>query len=502
MIGYNRRVLAKSRYLPARVVAPAINRHRVSKNAAAVVARLREAGFAAYLVGGCVRDLLLGHAPKDFDVATDARPEAICELFPRARLIGRRFRIVHVRMRGETIEVSTFRGAVDADRADAEPSASMRVEDAAARVSANGVILRDNAYGTLDGDALRRDFTVNALYYDPGENVLLDYCDGMADIAAGTLRLIGEPATRFREDPVRVLRAVRFAAKLELKVDEATAAAIAPSSDLLAAVPPARLFDEFCKLFLCGHGARAFELVEHFGLADALLSPAASGSALFRRALANTDQRIRAHKPVTPGFLLAALLWPDYCQRIRGAAAARRAERQQIMEQAGRDSFTLLRQRVTPPRRHAYFARDIWELQPRLARRRDDDIEALLAQRRFRAAYDFLLLRAEAGEVPAALGQWWTQAQTPGADRPAAIESDTAVDQYAPDATAGEEQPAPSSAGERAPKRRRRRRRGRNRSRSRQPGSARGTPSHEESRQPGSARGYPSHEESRQHRSG
>lgn len=458
--------------MPTRVVAPAINRHRVSKNAAAVVARLREAGYVAYLVGGCVRDLLLGHAPKDFDVATDARPEAICELFPRARLIGRRFRIVHVRMRGETIEVSTFRGAVDANPADAPLAASMPVEDAAARVSANGVILRDNAYGTLDGDALRRDFTVNALYYDPGENVLLDYCDGMADIATGTLRLIGEPATRFREDPVRILRAARFAAKLELKVDEATEAAIAPSRALLAAVPPARLFDEFCKLFLCGHGARTFALVERFGLADALLPSATSGSALFRRALANTDQRIRANKPVTPGFLLAAMLWPDYCQRTRGAASARRAECQQMMEQAGRDSFALLRQRVTPPRRHAYFARDIWELQPRLARRRGDDIEALLAQRRFRAAYDFLLLRAEVGEVPAALAQWWTRAQTPEAEQLAANELDTAVDQHAPDATAGGEKPVPS-AGERAPKRRRRRRRGRNRSQ---------RPSHEENR--------------------
>ena len=439
----------------------------MSKNAVAVVARLREAGFAAYLVGGCVRDLLLGRAPKDFDVATDARPEDICALFQRARLVGRRFRIVHVRMRGEMIEVSTFRGVVDAETAGPAPTSASRLDDAAAHVAANGVILRDNAYGTLDEDALRRDFTVNALYYDPAEDVLLDYCDGLADIGTRTLRLIGNPAIRFREDPVRILRAVRFAAKLDLAIDNATEAAIAPTREMLAAVPPARLFDEFGKLFLSGHGARAFALLEHFGLIGALLPLPKSGDALFRRALANTDERLGANKPVTPGFLLAALLWPDYRQRCQQAARASRVERQHAVEQAGKAGFAALRRTIATPRRHTYFARDIWELQPQLERRPESAAD-VIAHRRFRAAYDFLLLRAQIGEVPAALAEWWTQAQTPGAGPPSASATERAFGNDQGAALAGEEAADSDAAtgGNPAPKRRRRRRR-RGRSRGR-----------------------------------
>ena len=399
--------------MPTRIHAPAIPRERVSRNAYALVAKLREAGFHAYLVGGCVRDLLLGRHPKDFDVATDAHPEAICALLPRSRPIGRRFRIVHVRMRGEVIEVSTFRSAVDTasgHAAAATPRAALR--DANAHVSANGVILRDNAYGTVDQDAFRRDFTVNALYYDPEDDVLLDYCDGMADIANRTLRLIGDPATRFREDPVRILRAARFAAKLDLQLDPHTQAAIAPARAMLAEVPPARLLDEFGKMFLSGHGARTFEVLERYRLDEVLFPLAAPVGVLFRQALANSDNRVRQRKPVTEAFLLAALLWPSYTERMRLAASAAPGERQRAFELAASGCFSTLRKTIAAPRRHGYFARDVWELQPLLERRTAADVAAALAHRRFRAAYDFLLLRAEIGEVPAALAAWWTEAQS------------------------------------------------------------------------------------------
>lgn len=382
----------------------------MSRNAYAVVAKLREAGFHAYLVGGCVRDLLLGRHPKDFDVATDAHPEDVCALLPRSRPIGRRFRIVHVRMRGEVIEVSTFRSAVDA--AAGVRAAASAPRAAKTHVSANGVILHDNAYGTVDEDAYRRDFTINALYYDPEDDVLLDYCDGMADIANRTLRLIGDPATRFREDPVRILRAARFAAKLDLQMDPHTQDAIAPARAMLAEVPPARLLDEFGKMFLSGHGARTFHVLERFGLDDVLFPLAAPAGSLFRQALANSDKRVREGKPVTEAFLLAALLWPDYGERIRMAASAPPGERQRAFELAASGCFSALRKTIATPRRHGYFAREVWELQPLLERRTAANVAAALAHRRFRAAYDFLLLRAEIGEAPAALAGWWTEAQS------------------------------------------------------------------------------------------
>jgi len=244
-----------------------IDRTRVSRRAVAVIEKLRGAGFDAYLVGGCVRDLLLGKMPKDFDVATDATPEDVRHVFPRVRLVGRRFRIVHVRMGREIMEVSTFRGAVsDEDR---EP-----------HLSDEGMILRDNHYGTIDQDAFRRDFTVNALYYDPTTDVVLDYCGGMKDIASRTLRLIGDPKTRFREDPVRILRAIRFSAKLGLKLHRDTEAAIAPMCEMLNAIPAARLFDEFTKLFLTGHGERAFELLSEHELVEILFPLPAHGEAI------------------------------------------------------------------------------------------------------------------------------------------------------------------------------------------------------------------------------
>lgn len=396
------------------IAEPGIPRERVSTGAAAVVKRLQEAGYEAYLVGGCVRDLLLRRTPKDFDVATNAHPEAICAIFPRSRPIGRRFRIVHVRMRAEIIEVSTFRGTGAGE--DGAGASFGRPREAGAT---NG---RDreprDAYGTIDEDAIRRDFTINALYYCPIADMLLDYCDGMADIAKRTLRLIGDPLVRYREDPVRILRAVRIAAKLDLRIHRATKAAIAPSKALLGTVSPARLFDEFCKLFLCGHGVYTFELLERQGLTEALFPLAVPPGPLLRAALESTDARLAEAKPVTPGFLLAALLWPDYLGEAAKVESLPPGKRGEAREQAALAALQRLRQTIAAPRRHTYFARDVWQLQPLLEREQStaDEAGAIIAHKRFRAAYDFLLLRADLGEVEAKLADWWTEAQIPGTD--------------------------------------------------------------------------------------
>ena len=377
-----------------RIPNPPLNRALISANAVAVVDALREAGFDAYLVGGCVRDLLLGRTPKDFDVATDATPEDVREALPRVRLVGRRFRIAHVRMRREVIEVSTFRRATDA-------GSPGRNGHRSAHWSEQGILLHDNAYGTIEEDVLRRDFTVNALYYDPFDGCLLDYCNGLADVASQTLRTIGEPERRFREDPVRILRAMRFAAKLGLKLHAATEAAIAPTREMLAAVPPARLFDEFVKLFMQGHGERTLALLGEHRLVEMLFSLPPHGETMARLALASTDQRIAAGLPVTPGFLLAAFLWQEYVHR----------QPTTDREQAACAVLRSLQQTLSVPRRHSYFVRDVWRLQPRFEQRTQDNVAALLEHRRFRAAYDFLLLRTASGELPAELGEWWTDAQ-------------------------------------------------------------------------------------------
>lgn len=371
-----------------------MDRTRVSEKAVAVIDKLRGAGFNAYLVGGCVRDLLLGKIPKDFDVATDAAPEAVRNVFPRVRLVGRRFRIVHVRMGREIIEVSTFRRAVNGE------------EHQEPHVSDDGMILRDNLYGTIDQDAFRRDFTVNALYYDPAADVVLDYCEGMRDIESRTLRLIGEPRTRFREDPVRILRAIRFAAKLDLDLHPDTEAAIAPMCEMLNAIPPARLFDEFTKLFLTGHGEKAFVLLREHELVEILFPLPLHGESLAKLALANTDQRIQENKPVTPGFLIAAFLWQEYLHCLDAAAPRAQAEDTAHRVLAAQQST------IAVPRRHGWFVRDIWHLQPLFDRRTSRNVARLLGHRRFRAAHDFLMLRCAIGDAPEELGDWWTNAQT------------------------------------------------------------------------------------------
>ena len=377
-----------------------IDRTRVSEKAVAVIDKLRRAGFDAYLVGGCVRDLLLGKMPKDFDVATDATPEDVRDVFPRVRLVGRRFRIVHVRMGREIIEVSTFRRPVSDE------------EDHGPHLSDDGMILRDNLYGTIDQDAFRRDFTVNALYYDPDADVVLDYCEGMKDIASRTLRLIGEPKIRFQEDPVRILRAIRFAAKLDLELHPDTEAAVAPMCEMLNAIPPARLFDEFTKLFLTGHGERAFELLCEHDLVEILFPLPPHGEALATLALASTDQRLKVNKPVTPGFLIAAFLWQAYLDRLERTATT-------ASDQSDDPASTVIaaqQSTISIPRRHGWFVRDVWHLQPLLADRTSRNVARVLAHRRFRAAYDFLMIRCATGDAPEELGDWWTNAQTQNTD--------------------------------------------------------------------------------------
>ena len=382
-----------------RITEHAIDSTRVSGKAVAVIEKLRDAGFDAYLVGGCVRDLLLGKLPKDFDVATDATPEETRKVFPRVRLVGRRFRIVHVRMGREIFEVSTFR----------RPAGDQDVRSP--HLSDEGMILRDNLYGTIDQDAFRRDFTVNALYYDPTEDVVLDYCDGMRDIASRTLRLIGEPRIRFQEDPVRILRAIRFAAKLDLKLHPDTEAAIAPMCEMLTAIPPARLFDEFTKLFLTGHGERAFDLLCEHEMVEILFPLPPHGEAVAKRALASTDQRLKENKPVTPGFLIAAFLWQEYLDRLEPATTAGGRQDDPASTVIATQQST-----IAIPRRHGWFVRDVWHLQPLFAERTSRNVARVLEHQRFRAAYDFLMIRCATGDAPEELGDWWTNAQTANTD--------------------------------------------------------------------------------------
>ena len=402
-----------------------INRGRVSEQAVTVVRKLRVAGFDAYLVGGCVRDLLLDETPKDFDVATDATPEQVREVFRRVRLVGRRFRIAHVRMRREIIEVSTFRCAnsVPTDAMVGHGRGNGRTQIGRpsrngfthAHVSEDGIILRDNAYGAIHEDAFRRDFTINALYYDPIENMVHDYCDGMADIANARLRVIGDPADRFREDPVRILRAVRFAARLNMRLYPEIEAAIATTRELLASVPPARLFDELGKLFMLGHGERMWQLMRRYRLVETLFASSLQHEEVARLALASTDSRIRQGKPVTPGFLVAAFLWREFAKGAGvGVAGVERTVEE--LETIAFEVLATQQRKVAIPRRHSQFAREVWLLQPKLEKRTSRNVTKVLAHPRFRAAYDFLMVRVEAGDAPAELGGWWTQAQTEDAE--------------------------------------------------------------------------------------
>lgn len=391
--------LASSDTSESSAPADLIARESIDPAAIEVVAQLREQGYEAFLVGGCVRDLLLGLVPKDFDVATNATPEEVRGVFRRSRMIGRRFRIVHVRVGRALFEVSTYRKYVDEDD----------IEDDATVTSDEGVILRDNNYGTLEDDTFRRDFTVNALYYNPLDGTLLDKAEGQKDLAAKRLRLIGEPRLRLREDPVRILRAIRFAAKLGFEIDQSVQDAIGPTAELLTAIPPARLFDEMNKVFLAGCAERAWELMCEHDLSPILFPATDPEDNLVRLAMASTDKRIADDKPVTPGFLFAVLLWDDFQTRITENALHQ--SMQEAETSAAHDCIREQQLTIAIPKRFAQFIRDVWTLQPRLERRQRKNLSRMLSHPKFRAAYDFLLLRAEMDLVDQEVADWWTEIQ-------------------------------------------------------------------------------------------
>ena len=369
----------------------------VSPNAIRVTQTLQDAGFKAFIVGGAVRDLLLSVKPKDFDVATNATPEQIKQLFRRAFIIGRRFQIVHVMFGQELIEVTTFRGA----------SADMAPKDE------HGRVLRDNTFGEQHEDAVRRDFTINAMYYDPASQSVLDYHGGIADIRAKTLRIIGEPEARYREDPVRMLRVVRFAAKLKFNIDPASSAPIAVMAPLIDNVPAARVFDEMLKLLMSGHALACLQQLRKQGLHHGLLPlldvvlEQPLGEKFVTLALANTDARIKQGKPVSPGFLFASLLWHQVLEKWRAYQAAGEYPIP-ALHLAADDVLNAQTEKLALQRKIASDMRDIWAMQPRFERRTGKAPYKLLEHLRLRAGYDFLLLRCASGEIDAELGDWWT----------------------------------------------------------------------------------------------
>ena len=417
-----------------------ISRKHISPNALRVLYRLRDGGHQAHLVGGAVRDLLVGIQPKDFDVATDATPEQVRQLFRNCRLIGRRFRLAHVVFGREIIEVATFRANIDDGSGDRE-------------LHEGGRLLRDNVYGSIEDDAVRRDFTANALYYAIEDFSVRDYVGGFEDVENRVLRLIGDPATRYREDPVRMLRAVRLAAKLGFSIDPGTAVPIAGLAPLLREAAPARLFEECLKLFLSGHAVASFEGLERHGLLAALLPEsaealAANRSGALRRmlveGLAGTDARVAKDEPVSPAFLFALLLWPAYCRAlmtlqaegVHAAEAQRRAADRVTVHQLST---------IALPRRFSLPMQEIWLLQSRLQQRKRAG--RLLSHPRFRAAYDFLVLRQVASDDHTADVAFWRDAQSLSGD---ALAQRVVAEQH----DAADEAEGP------ARKRRRRRRRG------------------------------------------
>ena len=411
-----------------------VSRKLISSAALKVLYGLRDAGYEAHLVGGAVRDILAGIEPKDFDIATSAHPEQVRAVFRNARLIGRRFVIAHVRYGQEIIEVTTFRGAITESHERDE----------------TGRILSDNEYGTLESDALRRDFTVNALYYDINDYAVVDFTGGIEDVQNRLIRLIGDPELRYREDPVRMMRAVRIANKLRFAIEPASEAAIHRLAPLLREIPPARLFDEVIKLLLTVDAVANFRGLRVRGLfgelfphTEATLKRHPGFEAFIVRALENTAQRIADELPVTPAFLYAALLWPCVAERFVSLMQREGHHPNVALAQAGDEAVALANGRVTIPKRFSVPMQEIWSLQPRFEQRKGGKPARLLTHPRFRAAYDFLLLRAAVGDASAELADWWTAAQEQVGDLPPAEPEDEA--------------PAAESADGGAPKKRRRR---------------------------------------------
>jgi poly(A) polymerase len=491
-----------------------ISRSAISPNALRVLYRLREAGYEAFLVGGCVRDLLLGITPKDFDIATSALPEEVKRTFRNCRLIGRRFRLAHVFFGREIIEVATFRAMsagdeppevippdldddeepedlddeLDDDLDDTDESTVLAEagshqtgihggpplverdrsrhagagnddEDEDRVTDEHGRILRDNVYGTIDDDVWRRDFTANSLYYNIADFSIWDYTGGVEDIAARRLKLIGDAVTRYREDPVRMLRAARFEAKLGFTLDGATGTSIAGLRELLGSVPPARLFDETLKLFLTGHGARSLEVLQAHGLLRELLPtvanylerhPDGAVARLLKQGLVNTDQRVQQGKPVTPTFLFALLLYGPIADIIEKQPQEKWHDIGTIVDAVDRAARGA-QGRISIPKRFSLGVREMFAAQPRLEQPRGRRALRMLEQPRFRAGFDLLLLRADMGLADPAIAAWWTRVQEV---------SQTDRDRMA-DQMGGQPRPAGEGGGRGRRPRRRRRGRGR-----------------------------------------
>lgn len=382
-----------------------LNPKKICKNAREIVRVLQKNNFEAYVVGGCVRDLLLDLNPKDFDIATNATPQQIKRLFRRSRIIGRRFQIVHVQFGREIIEVTTFRSN-NADK------------NGKVQQSASGVLTRDNLFGSLLDDASRRDLSINALYYDTEKNTLHDYCDGLEDLARQKIRIIGDPATRYSEDPVRLLRAVRFAAKLGFHIDSKSLQPIAKMSDSLQHVSAPRMFDETLKLFMSGYGLAVFQLLYEYRLFAQLIPQAnrlidqghPTAGKMVEQALTNTDLRIRSNQRVTPAFIYAALLWPAV-QKIASEYEKQGHPAVSALNKAANEVISDQIPITAIPRRFTMAMREIWSMQLTLAKRGGNRASRSMENPRFRAAYDFILLREQTGESLGGLGDWWTNYQ-------------------------------------------------------------------------------------------
>ena len=380
-----------------------VGREAISHGARRVCEALQSEGYQAYVVGGAVRDLLLGLKPKDFDVATDAYPEEVHKLFRRSRLIGRRFKLVHVMFGEETVEVSTFRARTVTE------------------TDEHGRVLRDNIYGTREDDSIRRDFTVNALYYDPASETLLDYHNGLRDLRRKSVRVIGDARARYREDPVRMLRAARFAAKLGFTIDERTRKPISEMAHLLENVPPSRVYEEMQKLLLSGHAATSLRQLRSEGLHRGLLPlldvifEQPMGERFVMLALEQTDGRVRSGKSVSPAFLFAALLWHEVLAAWK-KARERGLKPVPALYQAMDAVLDIQTDKLAIPRRFTAVMKEIWALQPRFEQRSGRRPFALLSHERFRAGFDFLVLRAASGEAPEELSQWWQKFQHAGED--------------------------------------------------------------------------------------
>lgn len=389
----------------------------INRDAHNVVDVLQKAGFEAYVVGGCVRDLLLGLKPKDFDVATSAKPWEVKALFRRSRIIGRRFQIVHVQFSREIIEVTTFRS--NENQSDSKSSSKNRRQQ-----TDSGMLTRDNVFGSIEEDASRRDLTVNALYYDPSDNSIHDFTNGLDDIDDRIIRIIGDPSTRFREDPVRLLRVARFAAKLGFDIEARTAKPMKHRAGDLQQVSPPRLFDETLKLFMSGNGLDTFKLLHEYKLFEYIvpqLNPMLNDRQgaplkLVSQALVNTDKRIRNKQRVTPAFIYAAMLWP-VVQRLSNDYEKNGNSPPYALSKAAGDIIAAQIPVTAIPKRFTIPMREIWDLQLHMKRRGGNRAKRLAEHPRFRAAYDFILLREQAGEDLNGLGDWWTKYQDANEDQ-------------------------------------------------------------------------------------